>query len=565
MKFVLIFISVLIYSMVNSQLDYILSYKSIDRLPFKTLQTKFKDSNEVKSYLSKIRIKTIEKGYLLCSVDSLHCYSNEASAFIFVGPKFRRLFLSVDNNDYKYLANSPEGVEKLLRNTAFTPKNTALLLEKMETNLLNLGYPFASIKLDSIRFQEENVFAHLHIEAHTKTTWGDIVIKGNANIPSKLIQSFMQIKSGTYFNEELVRNIPLKLAQIPFITQTKPIDLLFQEERVDLYLYLDTKPVSLVTGVIGLQPTTNNAATRYALTGDIRTKLVNTVKKGETFDLQWKNLQANTQLLKTNIIFPTIFASAYGLEGQFQLFKKDSTFLEIKSALALQYMLLHGNTMKLFYRNHQSSLLSGGQTNAISGNLADVKTNYYGISLQKQTLDYLPSPTKGMLIQLEGAIGLRTKKDSILQNFIKTNTAKIDASITHYFCFQKRNILKTNVVSELLIAPSYARNELLRFGGMVSQRGFKEEELRATSRCMLSLEYRFLLDQNTFLFAFFDQSWYENKLAISRRDTPFGFGGGLTFGTPLGMFSISYALGKQLSNPILLSNGNIHFGYTSYF
>jgi len=120
-------------------------------------------------------------------------------------------------------------------------------------------------------------------------------------------------------------------------------------------------------------------------------------------------------------------------------------------------------------------------------------------------------------------------------------------------------------MSEILVAPSYASNELLRFGGMGTQRGFKEEELRATSRWMISLEYRFLLDQNSFLFVFFDQSWYENKLAITRRDTPYGFGGGLTFGTTLGMFSISYALGKQLTNPILLSNGNIHFGYTSYF
>ena len=100
---------------------------------------------------------------------------------------------------------------------------------------------------------------------------------------------------------------------------------------------------------------------------------------------------------------------------------------------------------------------------------------------------------------------------------------------------------------------------------MSTQRGFKEEELRATSRFFVSTEYRFLLDQNSFLFLFFDQSWYENKLATIRRDTPYGFGSGLTFGTPLGMFSISYALGKQLTNPILLSNGNIHFGYTSYF
>ena len=565
MKLVLIFIFVLLYSMVNSQLDYVVTYKLTDKLPFKTIQNHFKDSIELKKYLSKLRIKAIEKGYLLCSIDTLQCNSKEAKACIYVGQKFNRLFLTIDKRHSTYIANSPASVEKIIGKNGFTPKNTAYILQKIETNMLNAGYPFARVRLDSIRFQDADVYAHLHIEENRKTTWGEIIVKGNESIPNKLIQTYLHIQTGDLFREELLQNIPKQISQIPFIMETKPLDLLFQEDQVDLYLYLATKPVSLITGVLGLQPTTKNTATTYALTGDIRAKLVNTLKKGETFDLQWKNLQTNTQLLKSNIAFPSIFRSAYGVEGQFQLFKKDSTFLELKSALALQYMLVNGNIVKLFYRNYQSSLLSSGQTKATSGNFADVHTNYYGLSLKKQTLDYLPSPTKGTLIQLEGALGIRNKKDSILQKTVKTNTAKIDFSISNYFCIQKRHVIKSNAMSEILVAPSYASNELLRFGGMGTQRGFKEEELRATSRLMISLEYRFLLDQNSFLFLFFDQSWYENKLAITRRDTPYGFGGGLTFGTTLGMFSISYALGKQLTNPILLSNGNIHFGYTSYF
>jgi hypothetical protein len=69
-----------------------------------------------------------------------------------------------------------------------------------------------------------------------------------------------------------------------------------------------------------------------------------------------------------------------------------------------------------------------------------------------------------------------------------------------------------------------------------------------------------------------------NSVGFTRTDTDWGDYNGVltcnlgsnsvgitTFGTPLGMFSISYASGKQLTNPILISNGNIHFGYTSYF
>ena len=563
MKIIFISFFTFFYFLVNSQSDYLLTISPTFKLPVKTIRTHFKDSLELKTYVTQLRIKCIEKGYLLFSIDSLKCSEHEAKTNVHIGPKFKKIFLTIDNNQRKFIANSPAALEKLIGNNSFTPKNIALILQKIETNLLNAGYAFASVRLDSIRFQNDDLYAHLNIKENKKIRWGEVIIKGNASIPTKLIQSFIQIKPGDLFQEAQLQKIPKKINQISFLTETKPLELLFQEDKVDLYVYLKTKPVSLITGILGLQPKTQNNTTTYAITGDIRAKLVNNIRKGESFDLQWKNLQANTQLLKTNITFPSIFRSTFGAEGQFQLYKKDSTFLELKSALAIQHMLSNGNTLKLFYRNYQSSLLSSGLVN--TSNYANVSTNFYGISIQKQTLDYLPSPTKGYLFQLEGALGLRNKKDSILQTKTKTTTVKIDFLFNLYYALHKRHILKLNSASEVLVAPSYARNELLRFGGMVSQRGFKEEELRATSRMLLSLEYRFLLDQNSFLFLFFDQSWYENKLAISRRDTPYGFGGGLTFGTQIGMFSISYALGKQLTNPLLISNGNIHFGYTSYF
>ena len=327
MKIVLISFCILCYSVVSSQSNYVLTYNSTLKLPFKTIQNHFKDSLELKVYLTKLRTKAIEKGYLLFSIDSLICSQKDARTNFYVGPKFKRLFLSIDQNQRKYIANSTAAVEKMISKNAFTPKNVAVILQQIENNLLNKGYPFASVRLDSIHFQNDDLFAHLHIEENKRITWGELVIKGNASINNKLIQSYIQIQLGDLFREEQLQNISKQLNHIPFITETKPLELLFQEDKVDLYLYLTTKPVSLITGVLGLQPTTKNNTTSYALTGDIRAKLVNSLKKGESFDLQWKNLQANTQLLKTNISFPSISRSTFGLEGQFQLFKKDTNFL----------------------------------------------------------------------------------------------------------------------------------------------------------------------------------------------------------------------------------------------
>jgi len=80
-----------------------------------------------------------------------------------------------------------------------------------------------------------------------------------------------------------------------------------------------------------------------------------------------------------------------------------------------------------------------------------------------------------------------------------------------------------------------------------------------------SLEYRFLLDKNSNAFIFYDQGIYEDNSLSYKIDSPFGVGAGISFGSRIGIFSISYALGKQMNNPLEFRNGKIHFGYVTYF
>ncbi|MNV47097.1 hypothetical protein D3C71_1389530 [compost metagenome] len=120
-------------------------------------------------------------------------------------------------------------------------------------------------------------------------------------------------------------------------------------------------------------------------------------------------------------------------------------------------------------------------------------------------------------------------------------------------------------MSETFYTNNIQQNELLRFGGNLSQRGFMEDELLGTYRATFTIEPRFILDQNSYLFVFYDQSWYERNLQSYVHDAPKGFGAGLCFGTNIGIFSLTYALGQQFSNPILFRDSKVHFGYVAYF
>ncbi len=565
MKFILLFVFIFIFLNIKGQQNYELTCLSSEVLPFNKIETRFKDSIAGIEYVKHLKQKAIKKGYLLFSIDSIQCSPNKMKISLYVGPIFKQAILRLDEKHQRFLHLKGKYKEQIRLQIPLTPIAIEEILHSIETQYLNNGFPFVQLKLDELNWKEGDLFAHIQIKEMNQTYWGEINLKGNEILNEKIIQSVIHIQPGDLYNEHTVQKISDQLKQLPFIEEIRPFELLFHDGKVDLFLYLKAKPVSLITGVLGLQPNIKNTGASYLLTGDIRMKLVNTLKKAESIDIQWRNLQASTQSLRTSFTLPTLFKSAFGIDGQFQLYKKDSTFLELKSTIGLQYLLTNGNTLKLFYRNYLSSLLTGGQSNPTLLQLGNLNTQFYGVSISKQTLNYLPNPTNGYTFQFEGAVGNRTSLDSLSHLSSKTTTSKIDANFQYYFSIIKRHVLKFSGATDLYLAPTFVKNELLRFGGMATQRGFKEEELRANSRVFASLEYRFLLDKNSFLFLFFDQSWYENKLAIIKTDNPYGFGGGLTFGTGIGMFSISYALGKQFNNPVLISNGNVHFGYISYF
>ena len=107
---------------------------------------------------------------------------------------------------------------------------------------------------------------------------------------------------------------------------------------------------------------------------------------------------------------------------------------------------------------------------------------------------------------------------------------------------------------------------MYRFGGLKTLRGFDEASLLASTYGIGKIEYRFILETNSYLLLFFNQAWFENKgRETPVSDTPYGFGAGITFDTKLGIFSFTYALGSQQDSPIEFRAAKIHFGLVNYF
>ena len=530
------------------------NYKDIK----KNHQLTFKDSLQRNSYLTSFRNLALEKGYLLASFDTLNYRNDTLLASFYIGKKFGKSYLKIEEKDLFFLQSISSINERLIRGIPFSPFKIAQLLSSIQKALENNGYPFSKVQLTEVKIENETLTAKIIIDKKPQYTWKDIHLKGDSSIAKAFICNLIGIKEADLFNQQKVRQISKKIKQISFLKEIKKSEILFTKEGVELFLYISSNPISSINGVIGIQP--DNVNDKMNFTGDISLKLVNVIKKGEQLELNWKSIQDQTQSLQTKLNYPFLFNSNFGVDGQFNLFKKDSSFLELKSSLGLLYFLDGGNYLKLFYQNISSNILSQNSSTSL---MKDVKTNSYGLSIFRRQFDYIPNPRSGFTISSSFSIGSRRESDSTLSSI--STTLRGDFNLEWAYTIYGRNVLYLSNKTDIYQAPAIYQNELDRFGGQTSQRGFNEQELFATAKTTINIEYRFLLDQNSRLFVFYDQTWYENNSGNYYNDNPFGFGAGFSFGTNIGIFSLSYALGKQFENPVLMRDGKIHFGYVSYF
>lgn len=530
----------------------------------KVEKTKFKNLKEAQEELNSIFYKAKSKGYLLASIDSTFIDSSAQILFVWFnnGPKFDEAQILVLEENQQLIRQINGLSEKMLLQTPFRPAEISSQLKKILRHLENNGYPFAKVQLKETEIIDKKLFANLSIETGPYVAFIKIHLKGEPKVSRKFLENYIRIKEGDNYAEDKLEYISQRIEQVPFLKEIKPHEILFTPEGAEVFLYLESLPVSSINGVVGLQP--NTVTNKLTLTGDIRLKLQNVLKKGELIGFNWRSIKPATQNLNIEFNYPFLFNTPFGIDTDFSLYKQDSSFVDIKAGIGVQYYLNGGNYIQAFYKNEQSNLLSGISSSSL-GRTASTSVNYYGLSLFGRTLDYIPNPSKGLIFELSASVGSRFSKEQDSISVAKSTVYKSSLSIDYFFPLARRHVLHFQNQTQFYVADEIFDNEVFRFGGLNSQRGFNEEEILATTLAYFSIEYRFLVDRNSHAFAFYDQTIYENNSTGYLRDTPLGFGAGFSFGTNIGIFSISYALGKQLNNPILIRQGKVHFGYVAYF
>ncbi|MBV6485748.1 MAG: hypothetical protein KFKLKKLM_02345 [Flavobacteriales bacterium] len=533
---------------------------------------KYINLSALKSEISQIINQLNSKAYLTASLDSILVDSNQYRAFIHLGNVFKWSYLKPVNIDEEVLSKIGFR-DKVFNNKPFNQRQLNNFLNETINHYENNGYPFASLRFDSIQIEGNTFRGNLILNKHHRYKVDSLLIHGTATISERYIQNYIRIKHGDSYNEALIKNISIRIKELPFVEESQPFKVVFNEIESKIILDLKKKQASRFNGILGIQP--NNETGKLRLTGDVKLNLLNSFKKGEEIIFNWRSIQENTQDLNTGFSYPFVLNTPFGLDYNFKLYKRDTTFIDVFNKIGVRYILKGNNYFSVFYQNKSSSLLSTKNFASLTvlPDYADISSQLYGIGVYYSKLDYNLNPRKGFSIVAEGAVGTKNIKKNkaikeSLYDGIKLNSNLYNATsiLDYYFPLKKRSVIKLSSKNGFTLNESLFDNELIRIGGLFTLRGFDEESIYTTFYSIATVEYRFILEQNSFLYLFFDGAYYEkDNVKGFVADRPFGFGTGMSFDTKAGIFSISYALGKQFDNPILFRSAKIHFGFINYF
>ncbi|MEZ4818303.1 MAG: BamA/TamA family outer membrane protein, partial [Flavobacteriaceae bacterium] len=128
----------------------------------------------------------------------------------------------------------------------------------------------------------------------------------------------------------------------------------------------------------------------------------------------------------------------------------------------------------------------------------------------------------------------------------------------------ERNSIFIKNHTRFLNSPNYLTNELFRFGGINSLRGFRENSIDASLFSALTTEYRYLLDQNAYVHSIIDIAYFENE-TVNINEELYGFGLGLGLNTKAGLFKFNIANGFSKNQSIRFDNTRIHIIYITRF
>jgi hypothetical protein len=530
-------------------------------------------STKETSIIDSLRYKTVHKNYKIILEETITVSDKLAKIGYLESKIVRNLKVNDSTFLYQYELGAKTSFIHIytgkIKNNLSLPfsesKNDTLIIPFLEserfllTTLKSLeknGYSMAKVKLVNVIKNQNHLEADLSIELDKKRFVNDIVINGYDKFPRGFKKNIFRMYRNKTFTQESLEKINNDFNQYRFIKQTKYPEILFLNDSTKVYVYLEKAKANTFDGFIGFS---NDENGKVIFNGYLDLVLNNILNSGEKVALYWKSDGRDQKTFNLSIEMPYLFKSPIGLKAQINIFKQDSLFQNTRTNIDLGYFLNYNNRLYLGYQATESSDIQ----NTNSALLNDYSNNF--ITLNYEFFNFNSLSNKSVFTFLDASAlnvkigtGKRTSKfESNPQYFGSLNW-------NHNFYLNTKNVVNIKSQNYYLQSSTYIVNELYRFGGITSIRGFNENSLQGNVFTSLLTEYRYVLSPSIYAHSIIDYGYVQDRTSnVNSNLLGFGFGFGLL--TKNGLFNLIYANGSTDEQQIKLSNSIVHISFKATF
>lgn len=347
------------------------------------------------------------------------------------------------------------------------------------------------------------------------------------------------------FKEKLVRSDLFDAVSNPevFVDKNESVIIVAVEERV----------LNRFDGLLGYVPDQNGDG---QIVGDVELSLWNVLNQGNRVDLEYQRLKPETSRLNIGISQDWFGTLPLYLGFNFNLFQNDTTYQTRNVSVESYYSI----SPRLKITSQIGQLSSTAGSNPLSFIEPKGKKQFAEFGFRYSSLNNVDVPLSGFLLDVR--LGVSNKSvdiDSIgvfSQRYIQSNLGM-------YIPIFEKSVLAFSSQSFFVASNEFTDSDLIRFGGANSFRGYSEEQFRASQLVWGDVEYRFLVNRYSYLFAFGAVGYYERPKLLTEIDNGFkttdrliSTGFGLSYKIKIGRLKFTYAISPNES----IGNGKVHVG-----
>jgi outer membrane protein assembly factor BamA len=561
--------------------SYELKVESTDFTFSSRIPDAFEDTTAIREFLAEWVAENQSAAYWEASVDSL--YPNGATKYTAIlhrGPRYtwQQLKLPDDEQLERWAGRAGFRERRFAGGKRLVPEAWTAVRDSILSRAAADGYPFASVGLTDIEWAAPGALsATVDIETGPLIRIGQVEVPEGVRVRNVFLERYLGLVTGEVYSQRRVRRMKERLAQLPYVLMQGSPTISFRDSLAYLDLPLQRRPASRFDFIIGVLPNSAESG-KLLITGELNGELYNGFGQGERIAARFEQLRPQTQELQVALDYPFLFGLPFGFEGELELYRRDTSFLNLNWRLAATYLREGNDRLSGFWEQRQTIIPGVDSAKLVGGLLPDtlgVSRSFFGLQLRRTRTDRLFSPRRGYAIDISGAAGFRRLQNITLGGEVgdslrrRTTQFQVSAAADLYLDPLAGTVIYFGLRAQgLLSERDVLANEQYRIGGAQLLRGFDEQQIFATDYQILTAEFRLLLGERAYLYTFVDAARVnERSVARPERpiDYPLGFGAGVNFDTPAGVFALSLALGRRRAVPLDIEAPKVHLGYVSVF